>query len=438
MPASAQSTRLFEQTVTVTLVGKGWSQVRNDQVLKGLADHDVDISNIEGVWKDSRHRHLHVTFASPEQTQKATLLRTFQIGEVTATIRGRSNITEVKVHFVPGWMSTEAVAGFLGNYGELLNAEHIYTEHHGVRMKTGTVALQLKTNHPRAIPLRIEVEHQSTTTLLMVNVRGQPIHCWTCGAEGHPSARCEDRFERQQDDDTEGEETEDELEEAAESVPETQEVIPETQQDPNTQLDQDPPVSPSNSTPGLSTPSDSILQGVVSQVLPDTETQTDNTDGTTSKTGKAATFMQLVKDGMATMKRRSSARSPEEEDQARKRKQERSPSEDLAHAATQELLQREKEEKTKEEDETRRNEIMEFYKQTNRWTPEREKKVREADTLLLQALHCQLKDLAAQDQTDAIKARPEGRRPTFKTMRSSDMEKEWEMPIGWNGYQGWG
>ena len=81
---------------------------------------------------------------------------------------------------------------------------------------------------------------------------------------------------------------------------------------------------------------------------------------------------------------------------------------------------------------------MEFYKQTNRWTPEREKKVREADTLLLQALHCQLKDLAAQDKTDAIKARPEGRRPTFKTMRSSDMGKEWERPIGWNGYQGWG
>ena len=52
MPASAQSTRLFEQTVTVTLVGKGWSQVRNDQVLKGLADHDVDISTIEGVWNE--------------------------------------------------------------------------------------------------------------------------------------------------------------------------------------------------------------------------------------------------------------------------------------------------------------------------------------------------------------------------------------------------
>ena len=299
LPASPQSTTLYEQTITITLTGSGWGAVRNAEVIDALAKHGVDLRTIQAIWKAEKLRYLHITFNSKEEALKSIGIRRMQLGDVTATIRGKATTTEVRVHYVPGWMATATVVELFQQYGEVQYAEHATTEIQGIKMKTGTVDLRIKTDHhqAKAIPPRIEIEEHEQIVNLMVNVRGQPLHCWACGSVGHTSHRCGRKDEPPappranpdwlQDDrpadetietiavtEANAEETRtqandmDQIEAAGtdhiaeELVPDTQTTIQETQ------VVTSPAPSPESfQTPTLSTPSSSVLQGLVSQTL---------------------------------------------------------------------------------------------------------------------------------------------------------------------------
>ena len=302
LPASPQSTTLYEQTITITLTGSGWGAVRNAEVIVALAEHGVDLRTIQAIWKAEKLRHLHITFNSKEEAEKSVGIRRMQLGDVTATIRGKATTTEVRVHYVPGWMSTATVVELFQQYGEVQYAEHATTEIQGIKMKTGTVDIRIKADHhqARAIPPRIEIDEHGQIINLMVNVRGQPLHCWACGSVGHTSHRCgrtDDppappranpdwlQDDRPADETIEIVEEEANAEEmsmqandmeqieaddtdlvnqnvAEELAPDTQTTIQETQVVPS------PTPSPETfQTPTLSTPSSSVLQGLVSQTL---------------------------------------------------------------------------------------------------------------------------------------------------------------------------
>ena len=302
LPASPQSTTLYEQTITITLTGSGWGAVRNAEVIVALAEHGVDLRTIQAIWKAEKLRHLYITFNSKEEAEKSVRIRRMQIGDVTATIRGKATTTEVRVHYVPGWMATATVVELFQQYGEVQYAEHATTEIQGIKMKTGTVHLRIKADHhqARAIPPRIEIEEHEQIVNLMVNVRGQPPHCWACGSVGHTSHRCGRTYDQPAppranpdwlQDDRAADETIEIMEEEATAEEErthannmdqietvdtdqanqniTEELVPDTQTTiQETQVVFSPTLSPETfQTPTLSTPSSSVLQGLVSQTL---------------------------------------------------------------------------------------------------------------------------------------------------------------------------
>ena len=304
LPDTQETQDLFNNTVCITLVGRGWTQVRNEEIIKALQEKDIDVRRIEGAWKDSRLRHLQVTFNSQDEAMKTVALRTFQLGEVTATIRGRNRHTEIKIHFVPAWMSTDTVASIFRDYGEVIRAEHIFEDHHEARYKTGTVSVTLRADHNQAaaIPPRIEVEQHGVMTPLMVNVRGQPFLCWTCGEQNHPSSRCPDKFIQLNNNDNDEEEDNEKDEEE----------------------DNDEPPEPTEQAQ----PHDTTLRNEAADTTP-METDETSTEPTTP---------------------------------------------------------------TNEGDETKRKEILEFFRQTNVGTPEIEKEIREADPQHLELLHSQMRE----------------------------------------------
>ena len=188
----ANYTKAFlETTVKITLSGKGWPSVTNDQVLSAMADNSIDIRDIRTVWKGSNMRYLNITFESTEQAVKATALAEMRIGEALATIAGRETATEVKIHWVPAWIGDEFVLNLLRKYGEVLDFRSETATIGGTRVYTGTKVARLRTTPEKAksIPTAFEVQGPVAARLL-VSVRGRPPLCLQCFTIGHKQRFC--------------------------------------------------------------------------------------------------------------------------------------------------------------------------------------------------------------------------------------------------------
>ena len=490
LPVTQDTQELFNNTVCITLVGSGWTQVRNIEVIKALQERGINVSRIEGAWKDHRHRHLQVTFDNEEEAMKTTALRTLQLdNDITATIRGRTRYTDIKVHFVPGWMATATVASFFEEYGEVIKAEPIYADHEEAKFKTGTVAVTLRADHHQAaaIPPRIEVEQHGVLTYLMVNVKGQPFLCWTCGGQDHPSSRCPEKFyqptrnandngnnndngnkndnDSDSDNDSDNDngndngndgETEDEdAEDDNNGPPEPTDTTP---------MDTDEtvtlPITPTNANSTIDnttepdTPTEAILEAAVKEMTDKTQ-QNDGTGTDTDTGGVAATIAKTFGKGIALLKRRHS-KTPETEDKIN----ERSPSEEAAYEATQKLLEREKqakkkkrqeeedmerlrqqqekeyqerkkqfekeeqEEKTRRDnDERKRQEITDYYRQTDRWSPGTATKVMTANRQTLDSMYAALTNMKNLD----ARRQERKKQQEEKTRRDRDADKRKEI-----------
>ena len=181
----------LETTVKITLSGKGWPSVTNDQVLNAMADNGIDIRDIRTVWKGSNMRYLNITFESTEQAVKATALAEVRIGEALATIAGRETATEVKIHWVPAWIGDEFVLNLLRKYGEVLDFRSETATIGGTRVFTGTKVARLRTTPEKAksIPIAFEVQGPVAARLL-VSVRGRHPLCLHCFTIGHKQRFC--------------------------------------------------------------------------------------------------------------------------------------------------------------------------------------------------------------------------------------------------------
>ena len=203
--------------------------------------------------------------------------------------------------------------------------------------------------------------------------------------------------------------------------------------------------STTDNTTDPDTPTEAILEAAVTEMTdktPDSLTQ-QNDETVTDAGGVAATIAKTFSKGIAILKRRHS-KTPEIED---KTNGQRSPSEEEAYEATQRLLEREKqarkkkrqeerellkkekedmekerlrqkqekefqerkkqlekerkeqEEKTRRDNDIRkRQEITDYYKQTDRWSPTTATRVTTADTQMLDAIYAGLRDMKSADR----------------------------------------
>ena len=191
IPDDGYSKELHQQTVKVTMTGEGWPALRNDDVIRALADRGVDTKGIQTAWKGSNMRYLNLTFTSEEDAKKATDLGNFKLGDVTLTVTGRETATDIKVHWVPGWIRDEFIKTCLQKYGTILSYRAETATVDGVRVFTGSKIIRLKTTPDveATIPVAIEVSGPVTIRLL-VTVRGRPPMCLNCFKLGHKQRDC--------------------------------------------------------------------------------------------------------------------------------------------------------------------------------------------------------------------------------------------------------
>ena len=104
---------------------------------------------------------------------------------------GRETATDIKVHWVPGWIRDDFIRTCLQSYGTILSYRAETATVDGVRVFTGSKIIRLKTTPEveATIPVAIEVSGPVTIRLL-VTVRGRPPMCLNCFKLGHKQRDC--------------------------------------------------------------------------------------------------------------------------------------------------------------------------------------------------------------------------------------------------------
>ena len=191
------SESLHEQTITITLTGPGWGQVRNEDIFIALLEKGLDPRDVVGYWKAAEHRYMNITLRSPEAARYVQDMESIRINDATGTIRGQQHILDVKLHWVPAWMDTYYLKHIMQQYGEVMKVEREQLVlHDDISFDSGTVMMRIKTTRqlePR-IPCVLKF-HGPAQGSVLVSVRGRPQRCLSCWQFGHVRRFCERRRE---------------------------------------------------------------------------------------------------------------------------------------------------------------------------------------------------------------------------------------------------
>ena len=194
------SVNLHEQTITITLTGPGWGQVRNAQILIALLEAGMDPDAVVGYWKAADHRHMYITFRSPEAARQAQDIGSIRIGDAHGQIKGSERVVDVKLHWVPAWMEEGYLQCIMGMYGQVLWCEREKLDIAGLTFDSGTVNLKIRTTREgeQRIPSILKFHGPAQGTLL-VAVRGRPQRCLSCWEHGHVRRYCDRNRNARQD-----------------------------------------------------------------------------------------------------------------------------------------------------------------------------------------------------------------------------------------------